>query len=85
MDDLGSESVTVPGGTFKCEHYKGRNSDSSTDVWVTKDAPPYGLVKMVDADKQQTVVLVKTEKDVHDKITGTPVPFDPALFGRGPQ
>jgi hypothetical protein len=83
-DDLGSESVTVPAGTFTCEHYRGKNGDGS-DVWVSKDVPPYGLVKMTDKDKDQTVVLTKIDKNFQDKITGTPVPFNPMMMGRGQQ
>jgi hypothetical protein len=83
-DDLGSESVTVPAGTFSCEHYRGKNNDGS-DVWVSKDVPPYGLVKMTDKDKEQTVLLTKMDKNVQDKITGTPTPFNPMMMGRGPQ
>ena len=80
-DDLGNESVTVPAGTFSCEHYKAK--DGSTDVWLTKDAPPYGLVKM--QGKDQTTLLTKVLTNVHDKITGTPEQFDPMTTGRGLQ
>ncbi len=83
-DDLGSESITVPAGTFTCEHYRGKNN-TGDDVWVSKDVPPYGLVKAIDKDKSQTVVLTKVNKDVQDKITGTPTPFNPMMMGRGPQ
>jgi len=30
-------------------------------------------------------VLVKIDKSFQDKITGTPMPFNPAMMGRGPQ
>ena len=80
-DDLGSESVTVPAGTFTCEHYRGKQDGD--DVWVSKDAPPYGLVKMVQSDKSTTMVLTKVESNVQDKITGTPQPFNPMMMGRG--
>jgi hypothetical protein len=83
-DDLGSETVTVPAGTFTCEHYRGKSNDGS-DVWVSKDVPPYGLVKMTDKTKDQSVVLVKLDKDFQDKITGAPVPFSPMTMGRGPR
>jgi hypothetical protein len=64
-EDLGSESVTVPAGTFSCEHYRGKNGDG-TDGWVSKDVSPYGLVKMTQKDKGQTVVLVKLDKNFQD-------------------
>lgn len=84
-DDLGSESITVPAGTFTCEHYKGKGKDEGSDVWVSKDVSPYGLVKITDKGKDQTIVLAKVDKDVQDKITGTPTPFNPMMMGRGPQ
>jgi hypothetical protein len=82
--DLGSESVTVPAGTFTCEHYRGKDNDDS-DVWVSKDVPPYGLVKLADKDKEQVVVLTKVNTNVKDKITGTPMQFNPMMMGGGPQ
>jgi len=79
-DDLGSESVTVPAGTFKCEHY--RSKDGSGDTWVTQDVSPWGLVKF--QGKDETMVLTKSITDAKDKITGTPVPFNPMMLGGPP-
>lgn len=75
-DDVGTESVTTPAGTFSCQHY--RMKDGSGDVWVSESVHPFGLVK----GKQQgsTTVLVKTLSGVKDKITGTPVPFNPMMM-----
>lgn len=76
--DVGSESVTVPAGTFTCEHYKAK--DGSGDYWVAKNAGPYGLVKMQGQD-QSSMTLTKVITDAKDKITGTPQPFDPSMMG----
>ena len=44
---------------------------------------PFGLVKSVDKDGS-TFTLVKIITGATDKITGTPVPFNPMMFmGRG--
>lgn len=72
-DDVGSESVTVPAGTFQCEHW--RMKDGSGDTWVSDKVSPFGLVKF--QGKSNTMVLTKVVTDAKDKITGTPVPFDP--------
>ncbi|MGB9244887.1 MAG: hypothetical protein WCC03_16165 [Candidatus Acidiferrales bacterium] len=80
-EDLGSESVTVPAGTFTAEHYRAK--DGSADTWVAKNAGPYGLVKH--QGKDTTMVLTKVYSDYKDKITGTPQPFNPALMGGGQQ
>jgi hypothetical protein len=79
-DDLGSESVTVPAGTFSCEHY--RMKDGTGDAWVNETVTPFGLVKS--QSKDSSTVLLKTVSGATDKITGTPVPFNPMmLMGRG--
>lgn len=80
-DDLGSESVTTPAGTFSCEHYRAK--DGSGDSWVSDKVTPFGLVKSVDKDGS-TLTLLKTTSGVTDKITAAPVPFNPMMFmGRG--
>ncbi|HVB87223.1 MAG TPA: hypothetical protein VNK23_11230 [Candidatus Dormibacteraeota bacterium] len=76
-DDLGMESVTTPAGTFSCHHYRAK--DGSGDSWVSESVHPIGLVKSVDKDST-TTVLVKTLTGVKDKITGTPVPFNPMMM-----
>jgi len=80
-EDAGSESITVPGGTFTAEHY--RMKDGSGDVWVARSVSPYGMVKY--QGKDTTMVLTKVVTNAKDKITGTPQPFNPAAFGQQPQ
>jgi hypothetical protein len=75
-EDVGSESVTTPAGTFTTEHYKMK--DGSGDVWVAEKAGPYGLVKF--QGKDTTMLLTKVITDGKDKITGTPQPFNPMMF-----
>jgi hypothetical protein len=72
-EDVGSESVTVPAGTFSCEHY--RMKDGSGDTWVSKKVPPLGVVKH--QGKDATMVLTRVITDAKDKITGVPEPFNP--------
>jgi hypothetical protein len=40
-EDVGSESITTPAGTFSCEHY--RMKDGSGDTWVSEKVSPYGV------------------------------------------
>ncbi|MGH9716496.1 MAG: hypothetical protein ACRD4R_07190 [Candidatus Acidiferrales bacterium] len=75
-DDLGTESVTTPAGTFTCHHY--RMKDGSGDSWVSESVRPFGLVK--NEDKGSSMVLMKTLTDVKDKVTGTPQPFNPMMM-----
>ena len=78
---VGTESVTVPAGTFTCQHY--RMKDGSGDVWISEKVGPWGLVKAV--DKGQTIVLNKAITDGKDHITGTPKKFDPMEMMRNRQ
>jgi len=79
-DLVGSESVTVPAGTFPCEHY--RMKDGSGDTWITTKVSPFGVVKH--QGKDSTMVLTKLITDTKDKIVGTPVPFNPMQMMQQP-
>jgi len=70
-EDVGSESVTVPAGTFTCEHYRAK--DGSGDTWISSKVSPLGVVKH--QGKDSTMVLTRVITDAKDKIIGTPVPF----------
>jgi len=78
---VGTESITVPGGTFSCEHYRAK--DGGSDVWVSDKVAPWGLVKM--QGKDNSMVLTKVITDAKDHITGTPKKFDPAQMMRDRQ
>jgi hypothetical protein len=77
---VGVESVTVPGGTFECEHW--RSKDKSSDFWISDKVAPYGLVKMISKDESMTLLRVIT--NAKTKIRGTPRKFDPAEMMRRP-
>jgi hypothetical protein len=78
--DMGSETVTVPAGTFTCEHYRSTEGD---DVWVSTKVSPWGLVKM-NGHSGTTMVLDKVVTDAKDMITGTPVQMQmPNMGGMG--
>ncbi len=76
---IGTESITVPAGTFSCEHY--RMKDGSSDAWVSDKVAPWGLVKT--QGKDSSMVLTKVITDAKDRITGTPKKFDPMQMMRG--
>jgi hypothetical protein len=78
-DDLGSDSVTTPAGTFTCEHYKMK--DSSAEFWVKENTGPWGLVKSV-SKNGTTMILTRVFSDAKSKITEKPVPFNPMGMGR---
>lgn len=70
---VGTETITVPAGTFTCEHYRAK--DNSGDVWVSPKVPPYGVVKSV--SKEGTLTLVRVVSNAKSRIRGTPQKFDP--------
>lgn len=79
-ESVGTETITVPAGTFSCEHY--RMKDGSGDSWVSAKVPPFGLVKHT--GKDSSMVLTKVITDAKDKIVGTPQPFNPMMMMQQP-
>jgi hypothetical protein len=73
---VGTESITVPAGTFVCEHW--RNDKKESDLWASDKITPFGMVKQV--GKTETMVLTKVLTDVPDRITGPVSKFDPQLM-----
>jgi hypothetical protein len=63
---VGSESITVPAGTFVCAHWK--KNDGSSEVWANENISPFGMVKEVGSGT--TMVLIKVLTGVQDHITG---------------
>jgi hypothetical protein len=70
--NMGTESVTTPAGTFSCEHW--RNAKDGTDVWLSDKIAPWRLVKM--SGTNDTLTLVKIISDAKTHITGTPVSME---------
>jgi hypothetical protein len=70
---VGTESITVPAGTFECQHY--RTTSPPSDVWVSPKVSPWGLVKS--QGKDSSMVLTRVITDAKSKITGPVQPFDP--------
>jgi len=75
-EDLGTETITVPAGTFTCKHY--RTKKAGGDVWVSEKISPYGLVKSKTNDS--SMELTKVVTGAKDQITGTPQAFNPQMF-----
>jgi len=79
-ENVGTESITTPAGTFSCEHY--RMKDGSGDTWVSQKVAPFGVVKQ--QGKDSSMVLTKVVTDAADKIVGTPQPFNPMMMMQQP-
>jgi hypothetical protein len=74
---VGTESVTVPAGTFLCDHWA--KDDGTEDIWATSKVAPMSMVKHVKKDSS-TMLLVSTTSKAVEHITGTPQKFDPQAF-----
>jgi hypothetical protein len=79
-ENLGTESVTTPAGTFSCQHWRTKDGN---DVWISDKVKPWGLVKTSGKDSSMTLVRVITDAKTH--ITGTPVSMEEMMKGMGKQ
>ncbi len=70
---VGSESVTIPAGTFSCQHWK--KDQGTGDVWISDKVSVFGMIKSVSSG--ETMVLTKVITDAKDHITGPVQQFDP--------
>ena len=69
---VGSESISVPAGTFSCEHW--RNDKRNSDTWTSDKITPVGMVKEVNPNS--SMVLTKVLSDAQERITGPVKKFD---------
>ncbi len=67
---VGTESVTVPAGTFSCQHYRKQEPHGPVDMWISTQITPYAMVKMTGTD--MTMVLKKTLTNETSHIKGEP-------------
>lgn len=70
---VGTESITVPAGTFSCEHW--HNDKTKSDIWTSDKVSPFGMVKSVNS-AGNTDVLVRILDNATDRMTGPIKAFD---------
>lgn len=73
MTDAGVESVTVPAGTFKANHWQFGSEGDTFDAWLKDGVGPYGLIK--GSSKEFEMVLVGHGDKATTLITETPQAF----------
>jgi hypothetical protein len=69
-EKVGVETITVPAGTFECDHYRKQEPRGSVDVWISSKVSPYGAVKM--SSEEMTAVLTKVLSNEASHIKGEP-------------
>jgi hypothetical protein len=67
---VGSESVTVPAGTFDCQHYRKTVNNAQYDYWVAPQVASFSMVKMTTPDMSMVLTKILTNETSH--ITGEP-------------
>ena len=70
---VGTESITVPAGTFSCEHW--RNDKTRAEIWTSDKVTPFGMVKEINPNGGNQV-LSKILDNATDRITGPVKQFD---------
>jgi hypothetical protein len=70
---VGTETITVPAGTFPCEHW--RNEKTHAEAWTSDKVTPFGMVKEISGNGN-TQVLSKILDNAAGRITGPVKQFD---------
>jgi len=81
MIDKGEETIKVPAGTFKAQHYQYQDGGVVADTWIYKDISPYGAVKSQSKDFE--MVLTGYGTGAKTLITETPKKFEMPKMPRG--
>lgn len=66
---VGSQTVTVPAGSFDAQHFRSTDNGRIADVWASAKVSPYGLVKMTSSDGT-SMILQKVLDHEGSQITG---------------
>jgi hypothetical protein len=70
---VGTETITVPAGTFSCEHW--RNDKTHAEAWTSDKVTPFGMVKEISGNGN-TQLLSKILDNAADRITSPVKQFD---------
>jgi hypothetical protein len=67
---VGVDTITVPAGTFECDHYRKQEPRGTVDAWMSTKVSPYGMVKM--SSEEITMELTKILSNETSHIKGEP-------------
>lgn len=77
-EKVGTEMVTVPAGTFLCDHYRKKDPKGTADLWISSKVTPYGAVKAI--APLETKELTKLLTNETTQIKGEPRKFEMPRF-----
>ncbi|MBL7644973.1 MAG: hypothetical protein JNK74_02175 [Candidatus Hydrogenedentes bacterium] len=49
-ESAGIETITLPSGEIQAEHYIVKDGEPPTEIWISEQVPPMGLVKMKNSE-----------------------------------
>ena len=49
-ESTGVETITLPSGDIQAEHYIVKDGEPPTEIWISEQVPPMGLVKMKNSE-----------------------------------
>lgn len=76
---IGVDEVDIPAGKTKANHYRTINNNQTIDYWISDDAKPIGLVKLVSTSLKDPKKNYKIElKSLMENVRAT---IDPSLAG----
>lgn len=75
---VGSETLTTPAGTVACSHYRMDKGGQKIDAWVSDEARPIGLVRMVSTGKKTDQ---NYQLELRELLSGIAPKIDPAKAG----
>lgn len=75
---VGQETLTTAAGKVACSHYRVENAGQKVDMWISDEARPIGLVRMVSSGKQPTE---NYQLDLQELLSGIAPKIDPAKAG----
>jgi hypothetical protein len=70
---VGTETITVPAGTFSCDHW--RNDKAHAEIWTSDKVTPFGMVNEISSNGD-TQVLSKILDNATDRFTGSAKQLD---------
>jgi hypothetical protein len=78
MKLIGRESVTTPAGKVACSHLRLDSAAQKLDFWISDEARPIGLVRMVSEGKKDTD---NYRLELQELLSGVAAKIDPTRAG----
>lgn len=76
---VGVETIALPGGEIQAEHYIVKDGEPATEIWISEQVPPMGLVKMKNAEGELSLQRHGVGgKDGQSALPGTGATTTPA-------